>query len=99
MGTDTTADADPTRDRLDRVLRWGGLALHLAVGVFPVAVSGLVAPPAGAISIWIGWAVLLGVAWRLGRTRPRLVPLVPVVTVALWVAVITFGDLLLGWTA
>jgi hypothetical protein len=100
---EVTATADtgttPRARRLDTFLRWGGLGLHLAVGVFPVAASGLMAPPAGYVGIWVGWAALLVVAWRLGRTRPRLVPLVPVVTVALWFAVMALGESLLGWTA
>lgn len=100
MGTHRDTDADPARgDRLDRVLRWGGLALHLAIGIFPIAASGLMAPPVGYVSIWVGWAVLLVVAWHLGRSRPRLVPLVPLATLALWVLVMTLGDILLGWTA
>jgi hypothetical protein len=45
------------------------------------------------------WAVLLVVGLRLRRRRPALMLLMPVVDVAIWVAVINAGERFLGWTA
>lgn len=79
--------------------RWGGLTLHVLVGVFPFAFTGLLAPPwaVGVVAVW--WLLLAGVAWRLQRSTPWLVPLVPVGALAGWIAFLIFGDLVLGWVA
>lgn len=79
--------------------RWGGLGLHVAIGVFPFASTGLLAPPwaVGVVAVW--WTVLAVLAWRLGRRSPWLVPLVPLGALAGWFAFLTFGDLALGWVA
>jgi len=82
---------------LDTIARWAGLVLQVAIGVFPLSASGLLAPPWALVAIAAGWALGLVIAWRLGRTRPRVVPLVPVVTLAAWFGFITLGERLLGW--
>ncbi len=83
---------------LDTVGRWSALLLQVAIGVFPLSASGLLAPPWALALIAVGWALGLVVAWRLGRVRPRVAPLVPVVTLAAWYGFITLGESLLGWT-
>lgn len=82
---------------LDATARWAGLILQAAIAAFPLSASGLLAPPWALVVIAVGWAVGLVVAWRLGRTRPLVVPLVPVVTLAAWFGFITAGESLLGW--
>jgi hypothetical protein len=77
--------------------RWVGLLVQVAVGVFPLASSGLFAPPWALALIAVGWACGVVLAWRLGRTRPILAMAVPVVTVAVWFALLTVGDRWLGW--
>lgn len=91
----------------ERVLvRWGrwaakrgGLALHVLIGVFPFASTGLLAPPWAVAVVAAWWLLLAGIAWRLQKRCPWLVPLVPVAALIGWTAFLTFGDLVLGWTA
>lgn len=75
-----------------------GIAAHVAT-IFLYLASGLVAPPAGVLFLLAGWAVLLVAAIRLRRSRPWLVASTPAVSIGFWVAVLTFGDWVLGWTA
>jgi hypothetical protein len=84
---------------LDPVLRWTALIVHVAIGVFPLSASGLLAPPWALVVVGLGWLAGLAAAWRIGKTRPRLTLLVPVVTVAAWFAFMTIGDIWLGWVA
>jgi hypothetical protein len=82
---------------LPTVPGWIGLVLHVAVGAFPYAASGLLAPAGGVAllaAVWLGLAVL---AVRLRRSRWALA--VPPAALALWPAVMLIGDQLLGWTA
>lgn len=75
-----------------------GIVAHVAT-VFLYLASGLVAPLAGVLFLLAGWSLLLYLAIRLRRTRPWLVLLTPVASIALWAGVLTFGDWVLGWTA
>ena len=98
-----TADPTPT-ERLttaEKVLATSGIVLHLAVGVFPYAASGLLAPLWGIAVLYAGWVALLVAAIQMirGRRRVRFVALLPVAALVFWFAVLTFGDLALGWTA
>ena len=78
---------------------WVAVGLHVLVGVFPYLASGLAAPPAGLAVLAVIWIGLFVVIWRW-RPRPAaLVLTVPVAAVALWFAVMSFGDAVLGWTA
>ena len=70
----------------------------MATGVLYLG-SPLVAPPGGVLVLAAGWLVLLVAAIRLRRARPWLTLLVPVVSIAFWVAVLSLGELLFGWTA
>lgn len=96
--TGSVADTSPDRG-LAAVARWVGLALQVGIGAFPVAATGLLAPPWAVAVVALGWAFGLVVAWRIGRTRPTATPLVPAATVVLWFAFMTFGDVVLGWVA
>lgn len=76
--------------------------LHLAVGVFPYAASGLLVPVWGIVvlyALWLGLAVVLVRLLRGDRRRPLLAPLVPVAAIAVWFAFVTAGEVLLDWTA
>jgi hypothetical protein len=83
----------------EQLARWGSLVLQVGVGVFPLSASGLMAPPWALVVIALGWIVGLVAAWHLGRSRPFLALLVPVVTVAAWFALMSAGDVLFGWVA
>jgi hypothetical protein len=77
---------------------WIGLLLHLGTLVF-YAASGLVAPGWAVVLLLVVWAVLLGVAIWLLRTRPVWVPAVPVAAWFIWWAAISAGEAWLNWTA
>ena len=77
-----------------------GLVLHGLTGVFPYAASGLLAPLYGYVLVYALWAGLAVVGWRWFRSgREPWCLLVPVLSLAGWAAVMTFGDVVLGWTA
>ena len=78
---------------------WVGFFLHLALAVFPYPATGLLAPLYGIAIAYAGWLVLLFVALKWWNTRPLWVLLVPVIDIAWLFALVTFGDLVLGWTA
>ncbi len=72
--------------------------LQLAA-LLPYAASGLVAPTyAVVVLLCLGGALSL-LAWFVLQRRGVLALAVPLLTVAVWVAVLTVGDLALGWTA
>lgn len=96
MATDTPSAA-PRSGR--RAPQWLALALHLVVGVFPYAASGLLAPPVGLAVLAVVWIACLVALWRWRPANPWLALLVPAGAVAVWFAVMAFGDYLLGWTA
>ena len=88
---------------LDKVVAGLGFALHLLIAVFPFAATGLLAPPWAYLAVYAWWLGLAFVAVRLVRARPRprprLVLVVPVIALAGWFALVSFGDVVLGWTA
>ena len=78
-----------------------GLVLHLALGVFPFAATGLVAPLWGYVAVYVFWFALLVIAvglFRQGDGRWRVL-LVPAAALVGWFAFISFGGAVLGWTA
>lgn len=77
-----------------------GVVLHVGTGVFPYAASGLLAPPWAYVVLYGVWTGLLVVAVRLFRTdrRPWTL-LVPVASIVAWIAIISLGGAVLGWTA
>ena len=88
-----------TLSTTDRVVVALAAALHLGIAVFPLSASGLVAPGwylALTALLWTGGAAAV---WRLARSSPRRAWLAPVLVLLLWVAGITVGEQLLGWTA
>jgi hypothetical protein len=84
--------------RWPAVLWWVGLAGHLVMLVW-YASTGLVAPLWAVGGLLVIWAVLLVVGLRLRTRRPAWMLLIPVVDVAVWVAVVSAGDRFLDWTA
>jgi hypothetical protein len=79
-----------------------GVVLHLAVGVFPYAASGLLVPIWGIVvlyALWLGLAILLVRLLRGDARRPLLAPLVPVAAIVIWFAVVSAGEVLFDWTA
>ena len=74
--------------------------LHGLTAVFPYAASGLLAPLYGYVLVYALWAglLLLGVRWFRSGREPWCL-LVPGLSLAGWAAVMTFGDIVLGWTA
>lgn len=75
-----------------------GASIHLVMGFF-VAFSGLLVPPWGVgvlVAVWLGLTVWGGRSWRNG---PSITMGLPLLMVSFWFAFLTFGDLVLGWTA
>lgn len=75
-----------------------GGSIQLVMGFFALF-SGLIAPPWG-VAVLIGvWVVLTVWGLRRWRSGPRFTIGIPLLMVAFWFAFLTFGDLVLGWTA
>ncbi len=72
--------------------------LHLGVGVFPISMTGLLAPSWFAVVAVLAWGLGAVVLARMRHT-PKTALLVPVVTAAAWWLAVTLGDVFLGWTA
>jgi hypothetical protein len=89
----------PDRSRVPGYVAAGLAMAALAVIGFFYLSSGLIAPLWAVIVLLVIWVglVVLGVVWF--RTHPWRVLALPVVAVAIWYAVITLGERLLGWTA
>jgi hypothetical protein len=86
-------------DRLGHILAIVGLIAHGIVGLIYFVAAGLMAPLYGIIILDIGWSLLLLLAIRLWNRRPRLIILIPVAAFAYWLAIMSLGGALLGWTA
>jgi hypothetical protein len=74
-----------------------GLAGHLAVGVFYLAI-GLVVPGLAIPFFWAFWILLLVLAVKR-RDNPVWVLLTPVVAAAVVFAAVSVGEAVFGWTA
>ena len=77
----------------------GALVVLQLATLLPYAASGLLAPPYAVVvllALWVGLTVLAAVVLR---RRGAAALLVPLLTLAVWAAVLTAGDLVLGWTA
>ena len=86
----------------EKVAAVGGVVLHVAVGVFPYAASGLLVPAWGIVVLYAFWLALAVVLIRLVRgedRRPMLAPVVPVVALGGWFTFVSLGGALLDWTA
>jgi hypothetical protein len=84
---------------------WSALAIVVAVILqlivlmpFTLA-SGLLAPLWAVVAFHVLWFGCAGVLLVLATRRPLLTPLVPIANALLLGALLTAGDLLLGWTA
>jgi hypothetical protein len=101
MSAHPTPTSDPDRSR--RILRMVavgvGVALQLVVAVPFTLGFGLLAPPWGIATAWILWFAAVAGLVVVARRRPLLAPMVPLVNAGLLVALVTFGEFVLGWTA
>ena len=86
------------RTAWERVLAVSGLLLHLGVGVFPFAASGLLVPLPGLVVLLAGWLAGLALVVRLWRRSPRWVPVVPLAALAFWWSVVSIGEAMWGWS-
>lgn len=78
---------------------WVGFFAHLVLGVFPYAMTGLLAPISGVAVAYVGWFALLFLALRWWNKTPMRVLLIPVFAIVWWFVLLAFGDFVLGWTA
>lgn len=85
--------------RSTKVGVWVGLGALVALAVFPYSASGLLAPPWAVVVLYLGLAALIVASWRFRHDRPVVAYLAPLIAVAWWWGFLTFGDLVLGWTA
>lgn len=73
-------------------MAWIGLVLHIALGVFPFAASGLVLAGIPYIAVFVLWIAGLAVVITLLRRRSAYTPLVPVGCLLIWLGVVAaFG--------
>lgn len=91
------APHERTRFPARTALGWLGIVLQLLVG-FPYLVSGLIVPSPYLFGLWLLWFTFMGTALWLVRTRPALVPLVPVAAFTTWFALLALGTHYLHWT-
>ena len=81
---------------------WWVTAILTVLGMLGALVlyvsSGLLAPLWSIVGLLVLWLVLSIVAVRLHRRHSAWSLLVPVAAVVVWVAVLTAGERLLGWT-
>lgn len=93
--SDTTP---PPPSTIHRLLRVTGLTTQVAVGVYPFTSTGLMAPLWAIVTGWLIWAGFAVAAWRVGRRRPQLTPLLPVASVATWFVFVAVGAEVFAWT-
>ena len=74
-----------------------GLLGHALAGPLVVAMAGLVAPPWALVALAVLWGGLGAAALRARRPRPWLIPALPILTIAVGYAVVSFGMSVLGW--
>ncbi len=94
----TTSPIDPPARRGDWLLRVVGYAALLAVGIFPFAATGLLAPLWAVAVAWVMWFGTAVLTWRTSRRRPRLTPLVPLTAAAAWYVFILAAAAVFSWT-
>ncbi len=75
-----------------------GVVLYGAVGLLYL-VSGLLVPIPWLIPLWVLWFAGVLLLVRLFRTQRVATPLLALALALIWLAYITFGDAVLGWTA
>ncbi len=89
----------PARSPAPTLALGGALALYALMLPFPFLASALLAPAAGVAFLVIGWAAGGAAAVALARRRSWWTLALPPAALAFWAAVVTIGDLALGWTA
>lgn len=97
MRTTTPTATSPSRTPL--LLGGPAALLHVVIAVFPLSASGLLAPLWAIVVIYAVWSAAAIAGFRGWRRRPWTALLAPVGTLVVWVALMTMGDLVLGWTA
>ena len=89
----------PGAPRSPRQWATAGLtAAGMLVALWLYSTSGLVAPLWAVLGLLVVWLLLAVVAVRLHRRRGGWSVLVPLGAVALWFAVLSLGEAVLGWT-
>jgi len=89
----STNQSVATRTSVHRVLAWLGLALHIAIGIFPFAPSGVVLAGAPFIAVWVLWVGGLALVIMLVRRRAPYTVVVPASCLVGWLAVVAaFGS-------
>lgn len=74
-----------------------GFVLLAPVGLLYLG-SGLVVPAPWVLAVWAVWVALVAGAVAF-RRRPGVVLALPVAAVVLWLAIVSAGSALFGWTA
>ena len=82
-----------------RILALIGLILYGAIGLFPYASSGLLAPVWGIAVLYAGWLLGLWLTIRLFRLRSAWALAMPGAALAWWWLVLAVGESVFGWTA
>jgi hypothetical protein len=82
-----------------RAAAWVALLAHVAFGVFPYALTGLLAPPWGVAVVYGFWVALLGLGLLLFRVRPAWSLAVPFAALIGWIVILSIGNVWFGWTA
>jgi hypothetical protein len=77
---------------------WIGIAGLVVVLWFYLA-SGLVAPWWAVALLCAAWVCMLALSIRWATSRPYVVLAMPLVALALWLAVVASGARMLGWSA
>ncbi len=98
----TSGRAQPPRrvsDRTKRVLGWVGIVLHSTAVALSYYLSLLLAPLWATYVLWGLWVLLLLLAVHLLRRRSVWTLAVPFVAYGVWLAALTLGERLMGWTA
>lgn len=86
------------RQVLERVVASIGVLGLIAVLPFYVS-SGLVAPLWAIVLLLLFWAALAVFSIRWFTRRPWVVLTLPLIAAAIWFAVLTLGEQILGWQA
>ncbi len=81
------------------VLGWAAFAAHVGVGLTFYLAAGLVAPLPGVLVLWACWIGLTVAGLRVRKARPWWFVALPVVSVGVWVLVVSLGSWVFGWTA
>lgn len=101
MSVPTTSTTRPDRPRGFLPLAAIGLAtvMQLIVAVPFTIGLGLLAPLPAIVVAWVLWVAAAVLLVVVARRRPLLTPVIPIVNAGLLAGLVTFGDLVLGWTA